>query len=260
MRYDIYLPVLRLQPYVKHLVISESGDEVQTYRVLPDTALVVGFQYRGSLSVEHQGQQQLLQRSGITGLLHGYRTFCSAPRTGTVLVMFTETGAAHFTRLPLHELFEQSTALLNCFNTAEISSLEDRLNTARHDRELLRLVQSFLLSQLIERPADKLVTGALGIIHQCKGTVRIVALAQMLNTSASPLEKRFRAMVGASPKKFANIVRARHTLMAIEQNRLPLAEQLLAYYDQAHFIKDFKQFSSYTPEQYLAMVRRRKQS
>lgn len=255
MKYAIHSPLPRLQPYVKYLAISESGDDVQTYKVLPDTSLVVGFQYRGGLSYEHGGQRQPLSRSGITGLLHGYRTFCSAASTGTVLVVFTETGAAHFTRLPLHELFEQSTALQNCFNTAHVSILEDRLSNARHDPDRLQVVQDFLLSQLSPHPADALVTGALGIIHQSKGTIRISVLAKALHTSASPLEKRFRAIVGASPKKFAGIVRARNTLMAIEQNRLPLTEQLLSYYDQAHFIKDFKHFSSYTPEQYLALMR-----
>ncbi|WP_369803585.1 helix-turn-helix domain-containing protein [Mucilaginibacter sp. MD40] len=79
----------------------------------------------------------------------------------------------------------------------------------------------------------------------------------MLNISQSPLEKRFRALVGASSKKFAGIVRARHVLNALNKNDQDTADYLSAFYDQAHFIKDFKKFSSMTPEHYLKMLRQR---
>jgi methylphosphotriester-DNA--protein-cysteine methyltransferase len=111
---------------------------------------------------------------------------------------------------------------------------------------------------LKERKADQMVAGALHYIHQSKGTIRITKLAELLNTSQSPLEKRFRAVVGATPKKFAGIVRARHVLDSLNNDDQDTAEYLSAFYDQAHFIKDFKKFSSMTPEHYLSMLRQGK--
>ncbi|WP_420150159.1 hypothetical protein [Spirosoma sp.] len=49
MRFQHYVPSDRLKSYVKWFVISESADE-QTYQILPDTSLVIGFQYRGQLA------------------------------------------------------------------------------------------------------------------------------------------------------------------------------------------------------------------
>jgi AraC-like DNA-binding protein len=112
-----------------------------------------------------------------------------------------------------------------------------------------------LLRHIKERKADQLVAGALHHIYQSKGTIRIGALSELLHTSQSPLEKRFRAIVGASPKKFAGIVHARYMLGALNNDDQDAAEHLSAYYDQAHFIKDFKKFSSLTPEQYLRAIR-----
>ena len=42
MKFEVHLPCERLLPYVKHLVISENEQE-NSYRILPDTALVIGF-------------------------------------------------------------------------------------------------------------------------------------------------------------------------------------------------------------------------
>lgn len=130
----------------------------------------------------------------------------------------------------------------------------DKLYTATDDQARLKIIQGFLLSQLKEREEDRLVTGALQHIYGSRGTVRIAALAAKLHTSQSPLEKRFRAVVGASPKKFASIVRSQYMLEALKHNNQNIAEHLLAYHDQAHFIKDFKKFSSVTPDQYLRTI------
>lgn len=77
-------------------------------------------------------------------------------------------------------------------------------------------------------------------------------LADSLNSSPSAFEKRFRRVVGASPKKFATIVRFQSLL-----EQYPLVKDaaelgyLAGYYDQAHFIKDFKRFTGCTPEQFF---------
>jgi AraC-like DNA-binding protein len=73
-----------------------------------------------------------------------------------------------------------------------------------------------------------------------------------LHVSQSPLEKRFREAVGTSPKKFASIVRFKNLI----RDRAPGSSLVeLAYeggfYDQSHFIKEFKNFTGDTPESYF---------
>jgi len=168
-----------------------------------------------------------------------------------VLIVFRENGAARLLKTPLHELFSESLSLEHFFSQPTLAALEEQLVNAKNDQLRIGLVEAFLIAQLREAPPDLLVTHALEYIHQSKGTIRIGELAKQLNTSASPLEKRFRQEVGASPKKFATIVRARNVLAAMENGQQGYAAYLSAFYDQAHFIKDFKKFASVTPEQYL---------
>ena len=69
--------------------------------------------------------------------------------------------------------------------------------------------------------------------------------------SQSPFEKRFRKVVGTSPKKFASIVRFNAVLNNLNTTK-SLAQLCYEnnFFDQAHFIKDFKQFTGETPENF----------
>jgi hypothetical protein len=72
-----------------------------------------------------------LSKSGITGLLDGYRMFRNQMGTGTVLVVFRETGIAAFIRQPVHELFDQSLGLVQLFPRQSIADTEERLPNKR---------------------------------------------------------------------------------------------------------------------------------
>jgi AraC-like DNA-binding protein len=250
MKFEVHLPCGQLLPYVKHLIISEN-ENADTYKVLPGTALVIGFQYRGKLSYTDKGQNTPLAAAGITGLRDSYRMFNNTAGVGSILVFFREHGAARFIRTPLNELFDESLPLAHFFERSALSEIEERLAAAADDSARIKLVEDFLIKQLHEREPDMLVARALDHIHASKGTIRMTELAGLLNTSASPLEKRFRQEVGASPKKFSMIVRAQNVLAAMDKGQQHYAEYLASYYDQAHFIKDFKKFAAITPEQYL---------
>jgi AraC-like DNA-binding protein len=248
MRFQLFAPCDRLKPFVRHFVISEA-EEAQCYPVLPDTALVMGFQYRGGLTHIRDDIAQPLAKAGITGLLDGYRLFRNQMGTGTVLVVFRETGLAAFVRQPVHELFDQSLALDQLFPRQAIADTEERLAAANDDTGRIRVVEGFLLPHLSPPKTDPLVEAALDHIHRLSGDIRIGELARALHSSQSPLEKRFRRSVGATPKKFAGIVRIKTMITALQQRRD--RHYLDAYYDQAHFIKDFKRFTSMTPEEWL---------
>lgn len=223
-----------------------------TYKVLPDTGVVIGFQYKGRLFRVEDGNPTPLSISGISGLADHSRAFRNLPGTGTILVFFKEAGAAPFFRQPLHELFRESVSLDNFMLRSELFCLEEQLVEAPTNPERIALLEKFFIGRMTQSEPDKLVLAALALIHQSKGNVRIKDLALQLHTSQSPLEKRFRAAVGASPKKFASIVRLKNVLQ-----QYPTADSLTGlgyeagFYDQAHFIKEFKAFTGDTPEDFF---------
>ena len=84
----------------------------------------------------------------------------------------------------------------------------------------------------------------------CGGSLNIQAVAKNCGISLRRLERLFKKHVGASPKKYSRIIRFKRAYDFIKKSETSPASQNsidFGYYDQSHFIKDFKEFSSSTP-------------
>lgn len=248
MKFELFQPSDTLKPYIKQFAISEMED-ASSYKVLPSLGPVVGFQYKGSLAILHNNQAMPLHSAGVTGLMDSYKEFNNASNTGTLLVFFSEIGLAQFTKHPINELFNLSVELDHLFDKSSIDEVQDNLASAQTDTHRIKIVEQFLLAQLLSIKTDKLIVEAVQMIYRSKGSIRVKELNQLLNISASPFEKRFRKIVGVSPKKFASIVRFNVVLNELGEKK-SLAEICYEnnFFDQAHFIKDFKQFTGETPD------------
>jgi AraC-like DNA-binding protein len=250
MKFEKIIPTDKLKPYIKYFVVSENSLE-NTYKIFPSTGLVIGFQYIGQLSLLKNGKETYLTSAGITGISDSFKVFKNSAATGTILVFFTEVGLAFFTSCPANELFNQSVSLDIIFNKNSIRETEEKLVLVKTDKQRIRVVEQFLLSQLKDIQNDKLIMEAVKLIYDSKGTIKVSELNKKLFISQSPLEKRFRRLVGTTPKKFASIVRFNAVLNNIQQAK-SLTEICYEnnFFDQSHFIKDFKQFTGDTPENF----------
>jgi AraC-like DNA-binding protein len=250
-RFIKYAPSHFLKPFIQYFAISEH-DQERTYKVIPGTALVLGFQYRGGLSKLEEGATKILSTAGITGIQERCSIFKNSENIGTILVYFKETAASFFFRNPIHELFSESRPLDFFIRQSLLEKIQEQLSEASGDQQKIDVIESFLASQLQFSNTDLLVTTAIQKIYQSRGNIKMKWLAENLFISQSPFEKRFRKMVGSSPKKFASIVRLQSVLLAFSSAKsLTETAYEFGYFDQAHFIKDFKMFTGETPERYL---------
>jgi len=240
-----------LQPFVKTFLIVESGAAVEN-RLLPDTSLVLALRFRGQVGRVADGVEQRLPAAVLTGLCKASRRVRYAPGSAVLLVVFQAGGAAAFFKEPLHELFGASEPLETLVRRDSVRVLEERLSEAGTHLQRVALVEHFLRARLRATGVPPLVSGALHHLRRSNGTVRIKALAEALNTSQDPLEKQFRRLVGASPKQFAAILRFRQLIArhAVGQALTGLAYEA-GYFDQSHFIHDFKAFTGQTPQAFF---------
>ncbi|MFT3702021.1 MAG: helix-turn-helix transcriptional regulator [Agriterribacter sp.] len=247
-----YIPSDILKPYIKYFAVYTT-QEAGMYKVLPGANIVMGFQFKGKLKYIEQGKEIALSTSGISGLTDSYRIFKNETNTGSVLVYFKEAGASVFFKEPVHEIFRESLSLDNFILRSELLLLEEKLGEATTDEKRVHVVEQFLISRLTPTEQDKLVLHAISLIYKSKGNIKMKELADALFTSQSPLEKRFRKIVGSSPKKFASIVRMKNAIAQYSRtNSLTDLSYEAGFYDQAHFIKEFKTFTGDTPEQFFS--------
>jgi len=254
MKFDKHFPADLLKPYIKYFVVSENTVENE-YKVFPSSGMVIGFQYKGHLAAIQESTVSKLTSAGITGITDSYKVFRNSADIGTILVYFTETGFTHFASHPANELFNLSLSLDDIFDKNSIKEVEEKLAISNTDKLRIKVVEQFLLSQLKDIQTDKLIVEAVKLIYLSHGTIRIKELNEKLCISQSPFEKRFRKVVGTTAKKFASIVRFNSVLDNLNKTKT-LTEICYEnnFFDQAHFIKDFRQFTGDTPENFKRLL------
>ncbi|MDI5986573.1 helix-turn-helix transcriptional regulator [Halomonas sp. M4R5S39] len=93
------------------------------------------------------------------------------------------------------------------------------------------------------------------------GPGTIAALADELPIGQRRLERLFKHHVGLSPKRYARLLRIARSRELIKRGGAAVSLTDTAheagYFDQAHFIHDFKAVTGVTPGGYLDHVRRR---
>ncbi len=135
----------------------------------------------------------------------------------------------------------------------DITVCNERLNEAKDVRIMKSIADELLLSLLIKSKADDPYNGitfASELIFRNPSGVNIKSLAYEANMSLRSFELKFTRQVGISPKLFARITRFNYALLMkiqnISNNWTEISHKC-GYYDQMHFIKEFKEFAGNTP-------------
>ena len=242
-----YRPHPALRSYIDRYVVNEIPHAFVS-SVLPDLSVVMGFQFGGALSLVHSDKTIKLDRLCLTGISERYRQFANSKGFGIVLVYFTPAGASAFFDLPLHQTFKASVPLSDFEKGGDLYETEEKMAAASCHGQRIALIDQFFLKRTKPQRIDPAILCALEHIQMQNGSIRIKQLSEELCMSQSRLEKRFRAAVGCSPKRYAYIIKlrtiTRHLQKASSLTQLALQHD---YYDQAHFIKDFKRFTGQTP-------------
>lgn len=167
-------------------------------------------------------------------------------------VKFKPIGLFSLLRQPLEELANQIVKV-DELNQRSLQELSERVFEAVDDIAKIDVLNSFFLKRLLEvELPDKRIQSALQLILHRQGNIRIDELTNHFDIHYKTLERIFKTHVGLTPKVFARIVRFKYAYKRFHSVVLqdPSFFLDLGYYDQNHFIKDFKYFLHTTPSAY----------
>lgn len=175
-------------------------------------------------------------------------------------VHFKPWGLAPFVDVPLTELRDRWVPL-DAIWRHSADRLRDRLAGAPSNIEMLALLEDELRHRMQLEPSRgfELVGHVAGRVAASWGSVHVGDLASDFGVRPNHLAGQFKAHVGLTPKRMARIYRFAHLILSVDA-RGPVEWAQLAqaagYFDQAHFSKEFKDFTGHTPTAYLALRRR----
>ncbi len=170
-------------------------------------------------------------------------------RVRTMGVRFRPFGLAAFLDVPLHELRDRAIPTVDLWD-GSADGLEQALGEARTDAQQAREAERFLLCR--RRPeVDTTIEETVKLIRRARGQIRMDALARGMGVSLRQLERRFGDAVGVSPKALARVVRFQEVLRRFPSGGAWVDVALdCGYYDQAHLIRDFRDFVGLAPRHF----------
>jgi AraC-like DNA-binding protein len=141
----------------------------------------------------------------------------------------------------------------------ELADIEMQATDAGRVSATMELVRRRLLGSRIVPAVPRSVRAAVYRIVNARGNLRVASVASEIGVTRQQLAKQFATHVGVTPKMLARINRTQAALARADAARAAHPRQIdwsaiafdLGYYDQPHFIDDFKALTGKTPGEWI---------
>ncbi|MEZ5354404.1 MAG: helix-turn-helix transcriptional regulator [Bryobacteraceae bacterium] len=202
------------------------------------------------------GQGNRCQRTSgtvLVGVSTRHQVIDTAEQERVVGACFRPGGALAFFRQPAHETRDTDISLHALWDRAAESRLRERLLESESLERQLDTMERTLVEMWRPVEPHPAVAFALRELARRPQAMTVTAVGEATGLSAKRFIERFKREVGMSPKKYVRILRFRqavglaHGSARVEWARLALD---CGYYDQSHFVHDFREFAGVTPAAY----------
>jgi AraC-like DNA-binding protein len=218
-----------LDRWVECVWSVESAEAVEGYAVRPDGCLDILYSAAG------------LQ---VVGAMTAEQCHNLAAESITCGLRFRPGMAASFLRVPAAELTDRVIPLDDLWG-APARELQSRLHEAASSEERLAILAATVRPPA---PAPNAVQQAIEVIAASHGDVDLEWLAAQARMSERQFRRRCLEESGLAPKQLCRVLRFRRAC-ELGQRGLPwgLIAAEAGYFDQAHLIRDFREFAGATP-------------
>ncbi|PZR21387.1 MAG: hypothetical protein DI539_08090 [Flavobacterium psychrophilum] len=259
MEYKTYIPDQKLAKQVKlywSIENLENDAPHERERIFPDGCIELIFNYSDRWKKYDTDTDFHIQEPCF---IHGQlKTYFELEATGNIGVFSARmhpAGLQPFIDFDV-DTFTGNTLAMTQLWGKDGETLEKDMLGCKSNEERVDVLEAFLLSKRQQLKIDNApVEYCVDAMIQSVGNISIDELAESLDIGKRQLERRFTAAVGISPKLFARITRFQNILQLIENQEFKSFTTVAyegGFYDQAHFIKDFRDFTGLNPKQYFS--------
>ncbi|MBL7744391.1 MAG: AraC family transcriptional regulator [Chitinophagaceae bacterium] len=259
MFYRKYQPTELLSPYVECYFIWDSEGPLTETMVVespPNGFCSIVFNYGNVYYLQNKKYERLqVPMQFLSGQsIYSYSLFLQGI-IGIAGIVFKPAALATIFYLPVYEYTEERIDLYTIFRKEVIDKYVNEIKMATTEDQKIKCLEDFILSQYnLQRPEPDYIDSAANIIIEKNGMLQVSDLVKDSCMSRRSFERKFFQKVGLSPKYYARIRRIGYLCNLIAGKKKvdwPQVFHECEFYDQAHFIKDFEEFTGRSPGQYL---------
>lgn len=249
--FKFYKPCKELQPYVRYYWVFKSNRLLNTL-TFPIGCPQIIFHKRTPLYIPELKTSQ--SEFTISGQVNYHSHLCTDGNVEMIVVVFHPYTMRAFLNLPISLLYNREISGYD-FENKKLKTLATQILDCENTNLCITIIEQWLLSQITDEQVPrteyniKRINVAIKRLFAMPAT-SVTDLASITCLGKKQFERLFNELVGINPKEYARIVRFQKSLKLLQHysdvNQAQLAYQC-GYSDQSHFIREFKQFSGYTP-------------
>lgn len=255
-------PAFPLNKFIDNLIYYDDPNVLHNLdRFLPDgnTEIIIDLNEKPQYIYDNKTlkETQICRYAWVSGVRTQPITIPSGKASRMLIVAFKKGKAFPFYSFPMSEL-TNIVAEANLVFGRSIHDLREQLITVKSIDRMFQLVETFLLNQagnVIDADiSTRCIAYALSSIVNQPTIRQFHQFSDQIGYSQKHFISLFKEQVGVSPKQYLKIMRFQKAIQAIEKDKFVHWSHIAlesGYYDQAHFIHDFKLFSGFTPNEYM---------
>ncbi len=241
-----------LRQYISRYWLWE--DEQDLPKLLPGTGTELMFHYHQPPVLLTPTDENLLPNCHIISPRYGFYPLRPTNRVGFIAVRFRAGAFRHFCNEASNDLIDSFIDIKNLWG-GKGYEFEQLIIGARTLEERIRIIESFLMEFLEKyHRSEQWVDMAVKNVLYQYNTIKLKDISRDLFISDRQFQRKLKESVGVSPKTFQRIARfesvVKNLLLHKNKHYLDLA-LANGYYDQSHFIKEFRNNVGEYPSAFL---------
>ena len=231
-------------------------DDAQKQRIIPDGTIEMAF-ILGDDIKRYTAEDKFILQPRAMVLGQTIEPFYIEPTgyVNTFAIRFYPYGFANFVTVPISTLANKETPIELLFEEKTAKKLAEEIVQATDVKQRIAIIEHFLLKKLTEQSTvDNIVRTTIDTLLLTKGSESIRTILKEDKSKRRQLERKFVKQIGISPKQLSKVIRLQAALKMLlnegGENLTNVAYES-KYYDQSHFIKDFKEFTGVNPKKFL---------
>ncbi|MEM9390328.1 MAG: AraC family transcriptional regulator [Bacteroidota bacterium] len=243
-----------IEPFIQELwyIDSEGSAEISSQKIIPDGYSEVILHLKDPYRINIDGIWRTQSKYLLAGQITKHFYLENTGSSRMIGIKFKPAGLYYLFGLEMSSLVDKVVELESALGGRALD-LVKIANQYGNVQESVEKIQAYLLNCVSRNYEVTKLERAIDLVLHQRGLVSIEELSDVVALSERQFARVFKKSVGLTPKKYCRIVRFAHIFRLIQNadNRWIQIALDSGFFDQSHFIKDFKEFTGEDPSKYL---------